>query len=206
MGKLELEEDGASDETEPRASAGWSLLLEQVLDGVAHQLSNRVAFLAGAAEIVGRDATVPPVLRALADEIPKLEETLRLLRLLTPFEHEGTEPAEIALLVNDAVALAQLHPAIKHVRLHSTIARSLQPVVVRPTAFTRRVLMALVAAADTEGKGTVQGTADASDAASPTVTISARDDAGEIVIEMTGARGVLGTLRAPTLGAARRSS
>jgi len=183
MVKLESNDPGA-----------WATTLEQVLDGVTHQLSNRVALLAGISEILGRDDTIPPILRALADEVPKLEEMIRLLRLLTAPSDEVEEPATVTRLIDDAITLAGLHAATKDVHFAADGDSLAPPVLVFPTRCTHRVLMACVAAASDGGQA-LEGSA--------TIPVIVREDGDDVLIRV-GHHATEGmTVRVPTLQAAR---
>lgn len=132
---------------ESTREAAWPEVLDRLIQGVTHQISNRVATLAGVSDILAGDETVPPILRALADEVPKLEASIRLLRLLAVPDGEGDEALEAPRLVDDAIALARVHPDCKEVEFTAADARDVPPVVARPTALTHEILVALVAAA-----------------------------------------------------------
>ncbi len=128
---------------------GWPETLDKLLVGVTHHISNRVATLAGVSDILAGDLSVPPILRSLADEVPKLEESIRLLRLLAVPENEAEEALEAHRLVNDAVALARLHPDTTDVDYIVQDGRAAPPVLAHPIALTHRIVIALtVAAAD----------------------------------------------------------
>jgi hypothetical protein len=132
-----------------RSPDDWPALSGELLIGVTHQISNRVATLAGVSDILSGDPSVPPILRALADEVPKLEEALRLLRLLAapPGEHE--EPLEPYRSLADAMALAALHPACRDVHFTLTEGGDVPPIVAPPMALTHALVRVLVAAAET---------------------------------------------------------
>lgn len=172
----------------------WETTLERVLDGVTHQLSNRVALLAGISEILGRDDTIPPILRALADEVPKLEEMIRLLRLLPTPSDEAEEPAAVSRLINDAILLAELHSATKDTRFVADGDSAVSPVLVRPTHYTHDVLMACVASA-------MRG--DQALAESTTIPITVREEGDEVVVHVGSHAGAPMVVRARTLQAAR---
>ena len=87
MAKLDMDSRADWHET-------WAPVLDKLLLGVTHNISNRVATLAGVSDILSGDSTIPPILRALADEVPRLEEGLRLLRLLAVPDDEGEEALE----------------------------------------------------------------------------------------------------------------
>lgn len=125
----------------------WASVLDKLLLGVTHNISNRVATLAGVSDILSGDPTIPPILRALADEVPRLEEGIRLLRLLAVPEDEGEEAMEATRATDDAILLAGLHPACRNVRFEVEGRREASPVVARPTALTHEIVAALVAEA-----------------------------------------------------------
>lgn len=128
-------------------SDGWLALLDELLVGVTHNISNRVATLAGVSDILSGDPTVPPILRALADEVPRLEEALRLLRLLAGPVNEPEEALEPYRSLADAMALAALHPACRDVHFTFTDGGDVPPIVAPPIGLTHALVAALVSAA-----------------------------------------------------------
>jgi hypothetical protein len=164
-------------------TAAWIPVLEQLLIGVSHHISNRVSTLAGVSDILSQDPTVPPILRALADEVPKLEEAIRLLRLLAaPAEPE--EAVEPLRLLNDAIGLAVLHPELRGVT-YRIEAGDIPPVLTHPVGLTHRMVVALVAAGK-EGSGEV--------------VVQVSVDGNEVVVNVQGR-----IVRVRTLVAARAS-
>jgi hypothetical protein len=128
--------------------AGWATVLDELLLGVTHNISNRVATLAGVSDILSGDPTIPPILRALADEVPRLEEGIRLLRLLAAPGNEREEALEATRITDDAISLVQLHPSARNVSFELKGKRDdVPPVVARPTVLTHELVVALVAAA-----------------------------------------------------------
>jgi len=137
----------------------WASVLDKLLLGVTHNISNRVATLAGVSDILSGDPTIPPILRALADEVPRLEEGIRLLRLLAVPDDEGEEALEATRATDDAISLAGLHPACRNVRFEVEGRRQVPPVIARPTALTHEIVAVLVAAAEATGpEGSAGGT------------------------------------------------
>jgi len=185
---------GLPEEGKPLTSAGapegaeWANVAEQLLDGVTHQLSNRVALLSGISQILGSDETVPPILRALADEVPKLEETLRLLRLLGSAHEDHAEAADVWPLLRDAATLAALHPALRDVEVTIPEVAGVPPVVAPPLGTTRAVAAAIVRASL------------AADPSSPVAVVVTHD---EMVVRV--AAGAEPPTVLPTLLAARRA-
>jgi hypothetical protein len=126
---------------------GWVPVLDKLLLGVTHNISNRVATLAGVSDILSGDPTIPPVLRALSDEVPRLEEAIRLLRLLAAPEDEGEEALEATRVADDAILLAQLHPACRNVTFRIEGRAEVPPVIARPAELTHAIVVALTVAA-----------------------------------------------------------
>lgn len=195
-GKLDSETTGETAAETVRESA-WPAVLDGLIQGVTHQISNRVATLAGVSDILAGDETVPPILRALADEVPKLEASIRLLRLLAVPDGEGDEALEAPRLVDDAIALARVHPDCKEVEFSAAGARDVPPVVARPTALTHEILVALVAAAADAAPEMDSGEMPDD---GRVVSIEYKPEGDDLVISAGGH-----TVRARTLVAARRS-
>ena len=145
---VKLDMDGA-----PLRPDGWASVLDQLLLGVSHNISNRVATLAGVSDILSGDATLPPILRALAGEIPRLEEGIRLLRLLAAPENESEEALEPTRLVDDAISLANLHPDCRGVLFELVGRREVPPVVARPATLTHEIVVAIITAASEIERG-----------------------------------------------------
>jgi len=136
---------------ESGALAGWDSVLDELIVGVSHHISNRVSTLAGVSDILSREQGIPPILRALADEVPKLEEAIRLLRLLAAPD-EPEEAVEPLRLVTDAIAMARLHPALRGV-CYTVEAGNIPPVLAKPGELTHRIILLLVHA----GVGLAEG-------------------------------------------------
>ena len=130
----------------PGRTDDWTTVLDSLLVGITHNISNRVATLAGVSDILSGDPTIPPILRALADEVPRLEESIRLLRLLAVSDDEREEALEATRLTDDAISLARLHPACHLVVFEVPGSRDIPPVVARPIALTHEIVVGLIAA------------------------------------------------------------
>ena len=145
MVKLDMDAPGKGPEN-------WGPVLDKLLLGLTHNISNRVATLAGVSDILSGDPTIPPILRALADEVPRLEHGIRLLRLLAVPEDERDEAVEITRIVDDAIALAELHPDCRNISFELVARRGVPPVIARPTLLTHAIVVALTAAAAESGE------------------------------------------------------
>jgi hypothetical protein len=150
MAKLDMNHPGA-------ACATWASVLDELLVGVSHSISNRVATLAGVSDILSDESDLPPILRALADEVPRLEEGIRLLRLLAVPHDEAPEASEPTRLADDAVLLAGVHPACRSVSFVLAHRRDVPPVVARPVALTHEIVVILIAAASAASAASAVG-------------------------------------------------
>ncbi len=163
-----------------RRTGDWDAVLDSLLVGITHNISNRIATLAGVSDILSGDVTIPPILRALADEVPRLEESVRLLRLLAVPEDERDEALEMTRLAADAILLARLHPLCHNVSFGVPSCRDVPPVVARPTALTHEIVVALVSAA-----GEARGSAPAA-GESVTIPVGFAPDGEELVMTVVG--------------------
>ncbi len=122
----------------------WSAMMEGVLSGLSHHIGNRVAVLSGVADILAQDESIPPILRALVDEVPKLEQGIRLLRLLVREGGDVDEAMELWRVVEDAVLIARMHPAM---RREIIVERSdVAPVCGQPNQMLRDLVAMLIRA------------------------------------------------------------
>jgi hypothetical protein len=121
-------------------SIPWPTLFEALVSGLTHNISNRVAILSGISDILSYGDPPPPLFQALADEIPLLNENLRLLRLLPTSANESEEPLEVPRIIDDALALARVHPAAKGCTFEVELAPGLFPAVAPPTQLLHEIV------------------------------------------------------------------
>lgn len=96
--------------SEPVTDSGrWSTLLDELLRGMAHALSNRIAALMAHSDGVSGGAGSDPS-AVLSSEITKLLEINRLLRLLPAGLSGRSEGLLLEDVLSDAVALLAVHP------------------------------------------------------------------------------------------------
>ena len=140
----------------------WSGVSDGVLRGIAHQLSNRTGTIGAVAEaLAASDDSSSNLTQALRGEAAKLEELLRLLRLMPRDQGRGPEPVRPVDVVGDALALFAHHPVGHHSIPTLDRVEQLPPVRVHVPAFTHAVLLLLVAAAGPDGSPvTVRGGGD----------------------------------------------
>lgn len=139
------------------AVEGVVVVFQAMLRGLSHTLSNRVAALIALGEAFepGRPADAELV-AALRQESGRLEELLRLQRLLGGSAHGGAhggaEPVHLPDLLPDVVALHAQRSASRELPLDVTGDPAALPVRVRPSALVQ-ALLALVTAGAESARG-----------------------------------------------------
>ncbi|MCU0633258.1 MAG: hypothetical protein MUE41_00180 [Gemmatimonadaceae bacterium] len=98
------------------ALAAWQAELDELLRGVAHALSNRVATISAAAYMAsGGEALDPTMTAALSAESDRLETLLGELRLLPAPLDARAEPVLLDDLARSAIALHRHHLPLRDV-------------------------------------------------------------------------------------------
>lgn len=137
---------GAADEI----AAAWLPLSERLLRGFAHELSNRTGTIGGAAEALAAADPEGRWSSVLAVEAGRLDELLRLVRLLAADARREAEPVRPADLAADALALLTLRPDDAR-ELPVALATELDdapPVRVQVIAATRALALLLAQESD----------------------------------------------------------
>jgi len=122
----------------------FDALRDAILRGMAHALSNRVAALGGISGIVDPGQIWTERLsKALQEEARRLEDILRLMRLL-PDDGRGTPGAvELQPLVPDVVALHAYHSALLQVECVVVHDRATMPVFANRPRLVHALLLAI---------------------------------------------------------------
>ena len=124
---------------------------EAVLRGLAHQLGNRAGTIGAAAEALHAADPSSQYAALLADEARRLDELLRLLRLLPLDPARAPEPVRSADLMADALGLFALHARGRELTPEVQGLEDAPPVRVRGPAVSRALVVLLAAAAGPEG-------------------------------------------------------
>jgi hypothetical protein len=129
------------------ATDPFDVLRDAILRGMAHALSNRVAALGGINSLADPGQVWTERLsKALQDEARRLEEILRLMRLL-PDDGRG-EPGAIELqpLIPDVIALHAYSSALLQVECAATYDRETMPIYANRPRLVRSLLLVIDAA------------------------------------------------------------
>ena len=132
----------------PETSApSFDALRDAILRGMAHALSNRVAALGGINGLADPGSIwTERLAKALQDEARRLEDLLRLMRLL-PDDGRGDPGAiELQALVPDVIALHAYQSALLQVECAAVYHRETMPVFANRPRLVHSLLLAIDAA------------------------------------------------------------
>lgn len=127
----------------------WLRISEKVLKGLNHQLTNRVASLEAVASIL-EDASEPPppeMVRALATEVGRLSHLLTLYRLMPAEPFVTTEAVRVQDVLPQVLELHSHHADLRGISVNIDGSPDTPPVLVRPSALLRCLLVVLESAA-----------------------------------------------------------
>ena len=126
---------------------GFDPLRDAILRGMAHALSNRVAALGGINGLADPGQIwTERLAKALGDEARRLEDILRLMRLL-PDDGRGDAGAiELQPLVPDVIALHAYQSALLQVECTAVFDRETMPVFANRPRLVHSLLLAIDAA------------------------------------------------------------
>lgn len=127
--------------------ARWLELQEELLRGVTHALSNRIATVSAAAYMLEHeDMTCQQGAQQLRVETERMDSLLQLLRLLPSRDDSGVEPVAPLDIIEQAVALHSHHGDLRDVEVRVTTAADVLPVLVEPHAFLQALLLTITSA------------------------------------------------------------
>ncbi len=138
-------ENGAMSLAESRAR--WLELQDELLRGITHALSNRIATVSAAAYMLEHeDMTCQQGAAQLRLETERMDTLLQLLRLLPSHDDGGAEPVAPTDVVEQAVALHAHHGELRDIEVKVLIESEVMPVLVEPNAFLQALLLAITSA------------------------------------------------------------
>ncbi|QJR36483.1 HAMP domain-containing histidine kinase [Gemmatimonas groenlandica] len=165
-------------------AARWLSVHDDLLRGLAHAFSNRVATVAAIAALFD-SSRIPDerMLTGLRTDADRLDGLLEQLRQLTRREDADLEPLMPGDSVRAALALFEHHPEYREVRCTVVVADDVQPVRADPASLQHALCVALVAAARV---GVGQNGATRADVR---VALSTEGDAVRIEVSTDGSTG-----------------
>lgn len=126
----------------------WLRVSEKVLKGLNHQLTNRVASLEAVVGILqDGDPVEPEAVAALAREVARLSHLLQLYRCMPAEPFAGAEPVRLQDIVPHVLELHGHHSDLRGVSVDVDGDADTLPVLVRPSALLRCLLVVLEAGA-----------------------------------------------------------
>ena len=125
----------------------FNAVSDSLLRGLTHTLSNRATTLGAVANLLDSDeVTADELVRALTREAERLEEIVRLLRML-PSDRSGTaEPMRLPELLAEVVALHEHHCELRDVPCRLVAGVDVPPVWIERSTLTHALLVLLTAA------------------------------------------------------------
>jgi signal transduction histidine kinase len=127
--------------------ARWLEVHDELLRGVTHALSNRVATMSAAAYMLEYDdVTGAQAAASLRVETERMDVMLQLLRLLPSRDDREFEPVSPGDVIAQAVALHAHHCDLRDVGVDVTVSERVLPVWVEPHALLQALLLALTSA------------------------------------------------------------
>jgi len=133
--------------TDADARVRWLEVHDELLRGVTHALSNRVATMSAAAYMLEYDdVTGPQAAASLRVETDRMDALLQVLRLLPSRDDREFEPVSPGDVIAQAVALHAHHCDLRDVPVSVTLSDAVLPVWVEPHAFLQAVLLTLTGA------------------------------------------------------------
>jgi len=133
--------------TDAEARVRWLDVHDELLRGLTHALSNRVATMSASAYMLEHDdVTGAQAATSLRVETERMDVLLQLLRLLPSRDDREFEPVSPADVITQAVALHAQHCDLRDVGVTVTLTERVLPVWVEPHAFLKSLLLTLTAA------------------------------------------------------------
>lgn len=127
----------------------WLRVSEKVLKGLNHQLTNRVASLEAVASFLADDEDLPDpqMVKTLAQEVARLSHLLTLYRLMPAEPFVTTEAMRLQDVLPQVMELHGHHADLRGIPIEVSQTNDPQPVLVRPSALSRCLLVLLESAA-----------------------------------------------------------
>jgi len=144
--------ESAQRESAGRAAARWLTIHDELLRGLAHTLSNRIATIDAATFMLGLDgADAQGQCATLRGETERLEALLRAMRTLPRHGNAAAEPVMPGDAVQGALAVQAHHNDLRDVRCDVMIDGDVPPAYAEPLSLQHALLVAIAAAGHAAG-------------------------------------------------------
>lgn len=125
----------------------WLVIHDDLLRGLAHAMSNRLATIGAVASVLGGGSTPDErFVRGLQQDAEQLETLLQTLRQLPRRGDAMPEPMLVTDAVETARRLVEHHPDLRAVGVTVTALNDVVPVLADPVALAHAMAVSLVAA------------------------------------------------------------
>ncbi|HEX4934182.1 MAG TPA: hypothetical protein VFV33_13425 [Gemmatimonadaceae bacterium] len=122
----------------------WLRVSEKVLKGLNHQLTNRIASLEAVVGIFqDGEPFEPQLITALAQEVSRLNHLLQLYRCMPAEPFAGAEPVRLQDILPQVLELHGHHADLRGVTVDVEADDQTLPLLVRPSALLRCLLVVL---------------------------------------------------------------
>lgn len=137
----------------------WLRVSEKVLTGLNHQLTNRSAALDSLVTVMASEGETDKVMfEALQDEIVRLIELLKLYRLLPAESSPVAQALRLQDIIPQIVRLHSHHADLRSFTVTLQGDQDTDPVLIRPSALMRSLLVLLESAAGNAARSGRSGT------------------------------------------------
>lgn len=123
----------------------WLRVSEKVLKGLNHALTNRVASLEAVVSLLSDDLESPdlPLMKSLGEEVVRLTRLLHLYRAIPAEPFVTTEAVRLQDIIPQVIELHGHHTDLRSIPVVIDAAQQTPPVLVRPSALLRCLLVLL---------------------------------------------------------------
>ena len=129
------------------APARWLTIHDELLRGISHALSNRIATVGAASYMIEHgDVGVEQSVASLRAESERMDQLLQQLRLLPERPGAAAEPITADDACNSAVRLHAHHGELRDIVCDVTVDPDVYPIWAEPQSFCHALLVALTTA------------------------------------------------------------
>lgn len=136
------------------SAARWLTIHDELLRGISHALSNRIATVGAASYMIEHgDIAVQQAVESLRSETERMDQLLQQLRLLPERIGAAAEPITADDACNSAIRLHAHHGELRDIACNVTVDPDVYPVWAEPHALCHALLVALTTAKRNSANG-----------------------------------------------------